>query len=500
MRHPFPRPAAGDAVSEPGGSTSSHGPAVVGLMVFLAALGSQVPEAFAGQLWEDGLFLVLGKSVARGEGLRLIHLPGGSAAPLVPPLFPLLLGTVGKVWSAFPQNLVLVQIMDSAFLGAGAWLVATCGRRLDVPPAAVYLGTVAGFLSPHLLDLAVRPFPEPLYLALMALVVLAAGGARDGDRRRIVAAGACAGLAALTIPPGVALIPALAVVVGLKRRVGDVVLGVAAAALVTLPWVVMALVTETPDPMALRSMAVARAVTTASGGAGIMGIPALVELALPGLAGWWLYPVGFLVAGAAVLAAASLGRPGVGLLVVLAFHLGAASLWPGAPERWVWIVFPWFAVLVAVGCVRAWGLVRATRIPVAAAAVALGVGFAWSTVRYLDGQHAARQVAAHRTAVGLLVSSIAQETPEEAVVATDADALVHLYTGRLTLPALAPPTDPAGADPFGPLCDRGVTHLAVTGMSLPEAVRMPWVDARARMVPVFELTGGSALYEVRCPG
>jgi len=103
------------------------------LPVFAAALAVAValwassPYA-VGVFHDDGVYAILGKSIATGQGYRFLHLPGAPAATHYPPGFPLLLALVWKIAPNFPDNV-------PAFLFANALLhlcLAACPKLRTV--------------------------------------------------------------------------------------------------------------------------------------------------------------------------------------------------------------------------------------------------------------------------------------------------------------------------------------------------------------------------------
>ena len=102
-------------------------------------------------------------------------------------------------------------------------------------------------------------------------------------------------------------------------------------------------------------------------------------------------------------------------------------------------------------------------------------------------------IADGRATLRLALSSMRNELPDSAVIATDADAMVFLYTNRLTIPL----TILEDTDSVESLCPAGVTHVALVR----GAGRPPWfVDARDRgaLQRMFDLTDGPSLYGLTC--
>jgi len=64
---------------------------------------------------DDTIYWVGAKSIATGEGYRLLSYPGAPAQTKYPPLFPALLAVAWKINPAFPQNLPSAALL--------AWLM-----------------------------------------------------------------------------------------------------------------------------------------------------------------------------------------------------------------------------------------------------------------------------------------------------------------------------------------------------------------------------------------
>ena len=97
------------------GRLERHWPALVALGVFVTALWAQT-NAMVGVFYDDGLYVVLAKALATGDGFRFIHLPGAPPGVHYPFLYPAALSVLWRVWPAFPANVTLFQLFDSAML------------------------------------------------------------------------------------------------------------------------------------------------------------------------------------------------------------------------------------------------------------------------------------------------------------------------------------------------------------------------------------------------
>src|SRR5262245_12487243 len=80
---------------------------LAGILVVSASL--RVHTDVCGQCHDDGIYVLTAKALAEGEGYRLTNLPGEPPQTKYPPLYPVLLALLWKLWPDFPANLVLLQ-------------------------------------------------------------------------------------------------------------------------------------------------------------------------------------------------------------------------------------------------------------------------------------------------------------------------------------------------------------------------------------------------------
>jgi hypothetical protein len=69
-----------------------------------------------GQSYDDGIYWVSAKSLASGEGYRVVSLPGQPYAVKYPPLYPLYLSLAWRLQPAFPQNLPIAAALQAMLL------------------------------------------------------------------------------------------------------------------------------------------------------------------------------------------------------------------------------------------------------------------------------------------------------------------------------------------------------------------------------------------------
>ena len=83
-------------------------PLLLAVLSTLAVVVSIEPFP-VGVFQDDGIYTVLGKSLATGQGYRYLNMPGAPDATHFPPLYPLVLAALWKVYPVFPANITLFK-------------------------------------------------------------------------------------------------------------------------------------------------------------------------------------------------------------------------------------------------------------------------------------------------------------------------------------------------------------------------------------------------------
>ncbi|MBI4419530.1 MAG: hypothetical protein HY560_01785 [Gemmatimonadetes bacterium] len=485
---------------------------IFALGVFTLALWAQT-DAVVGGFYDDGIYVSLAKSLADGHGYRNIHLPGAPPGVHYPPLYPLLLSLLWRVWPSFAANVALFQLFDAAMLGLAALLIARTSAKWPLAPALRYGALALGFTAFPLLTIVGVRLSEPLFLALFAAAIATA------DRQRTTAAGAVgagalAGLAMLARSIGIAVAGGCAVALWLRGGVHKALLGLATAAVVVAPWLVWTAVHAGEiDPR------IAANYGTYVGEAGQAGLAGLVQgvhlralsplgrVAIPALPGVLWYPVALLALALLGWGAIRLWSASPALIASLTLYLIVVGAWHYVPDRFIWIVTPFVAVLLAAGARAAWGRGKVGQIAVGVVGVALAAGYGLREIRSLSERQFARTAEVTGTPIRWLAPAIARGTPPDAVVATASEAAIFLYSGRRAVPSTLFRWRGAGTVELPPdstvryFCDVGVTHIALSSPRESVASVIERLKARgdSSVVPLFILDRGPALYRFRCP-
>jgi hypothetical protein len=447
-------------------------PLVVGAVVLVVTLATMSPWP-VGVYYDDGIYLILGKALATGEGYRYLNLPGHPAATHYPPGYPALLALLWMIAPSFPENVAVFKLANAVLLSlAATGLFVFARRELALGTAMAASAILLGCLTVPVLAVTGVLFSEPLFLALLALALPACERAiREERTRGVVVAALLAGATTLVRSLGLPLVVALVAGLLLRRRYRAAAIGAAVAGALLLPWQVWTVVHGDDLPRVVvgnyGSYTAALGEAVDANGVGYLARVAthnLRDLARP-VGAVFAPGVGPTTRGLVVLAA--IGVLGVGAWglarrapATAFFLLGYAAIvvaWPYAPDRFLWGVWPLMLLTLALGAaegIRGARARRATGLPLVAHAtlvVAAGA-LVFGLVRYNARGYQQRWWDTAQRAVARqllpLVDWTERNTRPGDVIASDGDPLLHLYTGRHVVPSArwAVEAYPAAAD------------------------------------------------------
>lgn len=428
-------------------------------VVFIVGL-AVIDTLPVGVAHDDGLYLILGKSLATGQGYRWINLPGAPPATHFPPGYPAVLALFWWLVPSFPANVILFKALNACFLAAVAGATAVLARRrLAFDRGAAALLAVVACIGIPTLALSTMLMSEPLFLALLMPALLFAEHVADGDGRatRLVALGALAGVATLVRSHGIALIGAVICVLLLRRRPRDAGLAAIAAFAVVLPWQLWARAHEGIVPAAMRGnydsysawfadglrseglSLIARTIPRTSAEIAAM----FATLGAPSWPPVLRIFVLIVLAGLFVAGARRFWRSAPTTALFMAFYAGIVVLWPFNPARFIWGIWPLVVLLAVTGAreftqwVPTGTPARALRLTLAAGAVVVATGYSLYSARGYRGRwwsSIARQQT--RVAQPLVIWARTRTRPDE-VIASSAEPLVYLYSGRPTVSVMS---------------------------------------------------------------
>ncbi len=427
----------------------------IGAVVLLVGILTVTPWP-VGAFQDDAIYTVLAKSLATGQGFRMINLPGAPNATHYPPGYPLLLAALWKLWPSFPDNIVLFKFVNAfflAFAAVGTYAFSRERWALTVPQAVVT--ALVGTLSIVVLLLTGVVLSEPLFMAiLMPALLLSERTAATGSVRTAVYAGLLIGALSMVRTLGAFALPAACLVLLIRGHWRAMFALGLSAALFLVPWQlwVGAHQGEIAAPLvgkygsygawlvegyARGGWAFARDVVVRNA----QDLDSTVSFMLfPVLARW---PRGIAFASLLIFIAVGMKRYGRMTPVTLGFlasYMLVVMLWPFEPNRFVIAVWPLWLPLVAFGVLGCWrlSLPRVLALPwramVATVALAIAGGYSW----YNGTGYNRKWWAAVQRSAGVRARPtaewIARYTSPNDVVATEDDLIVYLYTGRRAVP------------------------------------------------------------------
>lgn len=453
--------------------------AAVSLVVGLLALN----QALVGVFYDDGLYAGLASALSSGFGYVHPHLPGMPAAVHYPPLYPAVLTPLFGVLSV--NGAAIAAKVLNALLGAGAaGLIAWHAMRIEIlgpntprwVPAVVVLA--AAVAMPVLATQTVL-FAEPLFAVVLAVAIIAT------DRQMSPwIAGAAGALALLTRSIGIAVVAGVVCFLLLRRAPRRTFMAVlvppVVAALAWGLWV--ATHGRQIDPALALGYGTYFAHLSQAGLSAIaVNVPDMSRPLEALTFGWigvrWVYDIlatlalGIGLYGLALLAR----RSAIGLALICYFSI--LAIWPHPPDRFLWAVLPWLALAWTAGMfelARRW---RRLRVPVAMLATLVVGGYLHYELRGFRGHWWDAQARAISANFSELLPVIAN-LPSTAVVATDDEALVWLYTRRQSVPLYLESyrgrelIRPTPAEHRAYLERMGVTHILLASATSPSAIEL----------------------------
>jgi hypothetical protein len=396
-------------------------------------------QALVGVFYDDGLYAGLATALANGLGYVHPNLPGTPAAVHYPPLYPVVLAPFFG-WLSVDGAALAAKLLNALLGATAAGLIAWHATKTALlgPTASRWLAPVivsgAAVAIPVLATQTVL-FAEPLFAVLLAIVVVLAD---RGDRPWIV--GIAAALVLLTRSIGIA--GAAGVVVFLltrrapRRALVAVLLPVIAAGLAWSAWVMAHQHAIDPE-LALGYGNYSAHLSQAGLTAVAANVPDLSRpleaITLAWIPVRWLYHILATVAlgiglyGIALLAR----RSAIGLALI--FYLLILAVWPHPPDRFLWAVLPWLALAWAAGALELWRRWPRVRFPLGLLVTLIVGGYINYEIRGFAGRWwdaQARNISANFAEL----LPVVQTLPDTAVLASDDEALLWLYSRRQSVP------------------------------------------------------------------
>lgn len=495
---------------------------MVAVVPVLVAWWASVPYV-VGVWHDDGVYALLGRAIATGEGFHYTQLPGAPAATHYPPAYPLLLAAVWRLAPSFPDNIsaflaVNAMLAGVAALGAYQFVRARLAWRDE---AAAAFALMAMLVTPAL-ALSGAVLSESLFLAALwpALQYADDVADRPGDARGLLMSGVSMGALMLVRTHAVAALLALAVVLVARRQVAPAIRIVGAAAVVVLPWQVWTMLATPPlaPPLegaygsylgwfaeGLREGGMSFVLATARINAAELWL-LLQDRVVPGDIQWIRTVATATLLALAGVGAWSLSRRAPVTAIFLAFYLSIVVVWPYAPWRFLWAVWPMVLLFAACGGWWCWTCAQSTNARALAALVIAVPAFGMLRTEFRAYAARAWQAPALQAGAQIapLITWVGRHTRPSDIVLSEGEQVISLFTGRRAAPTapfsareyVSPRTAAASAIELGEMLDAVPARyvLPLAPVQLEASRRLG--GARPRLREIARLPQ-SAVFEVQ---
>ncbi|MFY9611124.1 MAG: glycosyltransferase family 39 protein [Blastocatellia bacterium] len=207
-------------------------------IAFVLHLGMVAPGRFGGY-YDDTIYVTAAKSLATGQGYKMISLPQPVAQTLVPPFYPFVLSLVWRLDPRFPQNLrwmMLVSVIAMMGFLLLIWRYLVMNGYASRWQALAVIALAA--INWRQMSLATSIISEVVFalLSVATLLIAERYEKEQSGWRTGAGLGLMAGLAFLTRTSGLVLLAAVVVYYLYRRRWTKVLVPVAVASLFIIGW------------------------------------------------------------------------------------------------------------------------------------------------------------------------------------------------------------------------------------------------------------------------
>lgn len=439
-----------------------------------------------GVFFDDGLYLLVAKAIATGQGYVYPQLPGTPPAIHYPPVWPALLAVVWRIAPEFPGSVVWFKAINPVLLAlAAAGAVRVAERLFGFRPWVGALAVLAATASVPMHVLSNVLLSEPLFLALLCPTLLVTARLHaEGGLRWLLAAAGLAALLTLTRTIGGVVVIATVMILASERRWGDALRYVCVVTVLLLPWQLFVWRQSGGFPPELEGSygpylswiadgyreggwPFFRDVVGKNLSDGARSVGVVITPWFPGVIrsiATWLA----LLLAAMGIAAAARRRSTRLLTLALIGYLAVVVLWPFQVDRFLWAVWPLLLLFALDGTRAVVRALQAAARPRAAGAVlavaaVLVLGHGAYNVRGFSrgwASSAARQLSDGTAPLIQYVNT--DPRLQGKTIATPAAPMVALYTGLQVVPMemlvpsdhLGPKTPEASAEIVGRLDRR----------------------------------------------
>ena len=474
---------------------------VVGLFVWAA-----VPPG----VWhDDGAYLLLGKSLADGDGLRYAQVPGSPPGAKFPPLYPLFLALLWRVAPEAVGQGSLASFFNVLFLASSGGMFVGYLRSLSFSWRSSVATAVLLWLLPDLWRLAMVPLSEPLFL-LTLVAALWAGSRLEAQPtwRRLGVFLAAFAVAYHTRSMGLAIGIAVPLALLMRGRMAWGFRSAGGAVLIIAPWMfwsgraAAAIPTPLRDTLGPYAGWLASQAGAEGGYFGTMVASALalasriVEVLFPGVQGWDVALAGVVTAGVLILGVRRLSARTWTPIFTAALLAMMLWLWPYQEIRLTMPLIPVLGMVLVAGFKReSERLTRGIMVDGARpdpATILVGImGLGWilalgsASVIALGAQRHLEPLRVRELMLARAVQAVYERVPPNGVVgAPELWAGLALHTGRRVAPSarFQPAADgPIWGTPpeqFAVWSAAGIEYVVLENAGLVHKEALDELDAR----------------------
>lgn len=449
---------------------------VLGLGLFAVGVAAWRPVP-AGVWHDDGVYMLVAKALAEGQGLVYAGVVDNPPAAKFPPLYPMLLAGLWWVFGSIGPVTLSAGFLNLAFLAtAGALFARALTASTDLGLRASLAVAGLAFASSDVLRPALIPLSEGLFLALLAGTLTLWPRIREEEPGKALPI--CATLLVALVATrtaGLAMVLATMLALALGRRLSAAVLVGGPALAFAAGWSWWTGRASAAIPEGARDLLGPYAgwivdQTLSAPGAFLGGLPrhalGIVERAVamtfPGITGPAIWVLAIVVAPLAALGLFRLVRrfPPLGWFGLV--YLAVLLVWPYLDRR---LLVPWHPVMLTALTLGGLELARHVeqerpRRMLAGLAVIWIVAYTSVTAgRIADGWPTeAYRLRSDRLAAA--VEALARTAPEDAIIgAPEYWAALHLHGGWSVAPSVR--FDPRRSDPGEPVWGTPEEQIAL---------------------------------------
>jgi hypothetical protein len=196
-----------------------------------------------GLFHDDGIYLVTAKSLAEGTGYRIVSLPSPISQNKYPPVFPVLLAAVWKIFPHFPQNMLALKFVPLLSMLCWLWLTYILLRPISRSPVICRYLMLFTAASPAVVYFSVTVLSEMTFACLLSGALLLLTRLHEEETPRtgaVLYASVLTSAAILTRMAALPLAFAGALPLLLRRKTRQALVYLLATGAMLLPWLVWA--------------------------------------------------------------------------------------------------------------------------------------------------------------------------------------------------------------------------------------------------------------------